>query len=297
MSLTKFLDPRNDMAFKKIFGSEKNKDILIHFLNDMLDFKEKQPIKEVQFLKTVQDPDVAAKKTSVVDVICTDELGNSYIVEMQVTQEKGFAKRAQYYAAKAYGSQLKINGKYQDLKEVIFLAITDFIMFPNKSAYKSDHVILDKDSLDHDLKDFSFTFLELEKFNKNIDELKTIIERWIYFFKHAKETSKEDLIKIIGNEKCIQRAYEELDRFNWNEEELNAYEAAAKKQLDYEAAMDQKYDEGLAKGNIIGEVRGDYNARVEFAKKLLKQNMAIEAIVNLTGLTTQQIENLTITKD
>lgn len=279
--LSKFLDPKNDVAFRKIFGSEKNRDILIHFLNDMLVFKERQPITEVQFLKTIQDPEIAAKKTSIVDLMCTDQVGNRYIVEMQVAKEKGFAKRAQYYAAKAYGSQLKISEKYQDLKEVIFLAIADFIMFPNKVAYKSDHVILDKDSLEHDLKDFSFTFLELGKFNKNIDELSNIIERWSYFFKHADETSKEDLAKIIGNEAIIQRAYEELDRFNWNEEELTAYEAAIKKQMDYEAAMEQKYDEGKMEERLV------------IAKKMIVQNIAVAVIADLTGLTIEQIEQLT----
>lgn len=202
----------------------------------------------------------------------TDEAGNRYIVEMQVTKEKGFTKRAQYYAAKTYGSQLKIKGKYQKLKEIIFLAIADFIMFPNKAAFKSDHVILDRDSLEYDLKDFSFTFLELGKFNKKIAELSAIIERWIYYFKHAEETSKEDLAKIIGDEEIIQRAYEELDRFNWNEEELTVYEAAIKKQLDYEATMEQKYDDGLAAGKA--------EKAQEIAKKLLKQNMATEAIAN-----------------
>jgi len=282
--LSKFLDPKNDVAFKKIFGNEKNRDILIHFLNDLLVFKERKPITEVEFLKTIQDPEIAAKKTSIVDLMCTDQDGNRYIVEMQVAKEKGFTKRAQYYAAKAYGSQLKISEKYQDLKEVIFLAIADFVMFPNKVAYKSDHVILDKDSLEHDLRDFSFTFLELGKFNKNIDELSSIIERWAYFFKHAEETSKEDLAKIIGNEAIIQRAYEELDRFNWNEEELTAYEAAIKKQMDYEAAMEQKYDEGKAEGKA--------ESMVEVARKLLAKKMAIETIVDITGLTAQQIQEL-----
>lgn len=276
--LGKFLDPKNDVAFKKIFGNEKNQDILIHFLNDMLIFKERQKITEVQFLRPVQDPEIAAKKTSIVDIMCTDKAGNHYIVEMQVAKEKGFTKRAQYYAAKAYGSQLKIREKYQDLKEVIFLAIADFVMFPNKVAYKSDHVILDKDSLEHDLRDFSFTFLELGKFNKKIDELSTIIERWAYFFKHAEETSKEDLTKIIGNEAIIQRAYEELDRFNWDEEELTAYEAVIKKHMDYEAAMDQKYDEGKTE------------KAQEIAKKLFKQNMEIHLIAELTGLTLDQIK-------
>lgn len=290
--LNKFLDPKNDVAFRKIFGNEKNRDILIHFLNDMLIFKEKKPITEVQFLKTIQDPEIAAKKTSIVDLMCTDQDGNRYIVEMQVAKEKGFTKRAQYYAAKAYGSQLKIGEKYQNLKEVIFLAIADFIMFPNKVAYKSDHVILDKDSLEHDLRDFSFTFLELGKFNKTIDELSSIIERWAYFFKYADETSKEDLAKIIGDEVIIQRAYEELDRFNWNEEELTAYEAAIKKQMDYEAAMEQKYDEGKIEGEAKGLAAGEMKAKIDVAKKMLQAGLDVNIIRQITNLSVTEINNL-----
>ena len=278
--LSKFLDPKNDIAFKKIFGNEKNKDILIHFLNDMLKFKEKKPISDVTFLNTVQDPLIAARKTSVVDIMCKDELGNSYIVEMQITKEKGFIKRSQYYAAKAYCSQLGVKGKYKDLKEIIFLAIADFTMFPNKANYKSDHVTLDRDSYENDLKDFSYTFLELEKFNVPIDQLKTMAEKWAYFFKHAEETSQEDLNKIIGSDLIIKKAYEELDHFYWDEKELQDYEAATKKTMDYEAAMDQKYDEGKAERNI------------EIAKSMLNENMDTALIAKLTGLTIEKVTEL-----
>ena len=75
--LPKFLDPKNDVAFRKIFGNEKNKDILIHFLNDMIVFKERKPIVDVTFLKAIQDPEMASKKTSIVDILCRDESGNS----------------------------------------------------------------------------------------------------------------------------------------------------------------------------------------------------------------------------
>src|SRR5271154_4785922 len=100
--LAKFLDPKNDVAFKRIFGAEKQKNILIHFLNDMLGFANEEKIKQISFLKPAQDPDIASKKQSIVDVLCTDEQGNQYIVEMQVARTPGFEKRAQYYAAKAY---------------------------------------------------------------------------------------------------------------------------------------------------------------------------------------------------
>ncbi len=172
----KFLDPKNDFAFKRIFGTEKNKDILIHFLNDIIEFEEGVHIQDVTFLKPIQDPEIRAKKTSVVDILCEDDKGNRYVVEMQVAKEKGFEKRAQYYASKAYISQMNKNGKFHALKGVIFVAITDFIMFPRKKDYKSDHIILDKKSYENDLKDFSFTFLELPKFHKKIDELSNTTE-------------------------------------------------------------------------------------------------------------------------
>ena len=284
MPLTKFLDPKNDIAFKKIFGTEKNKDILIHFLNDMLAFKEQKPIVDVSFLKTVQDPEISSKKTSVVDVLCTDQDKNTYVVEMQVASHKGFEKRAQYYAAKAYVSQMDRGGQYENLKEVIFLAIANFTMFPEKENYKSDHIILDRDNQQHDLKDFSFTFLELEKFIKTKDQLTSIVEKWAYYFKHAEETTPEELEIIIGQDSVIKRAYEELDRFYWKEEELLAYEDALKKDMDYEASMSKKYDEGLSDG--------EKRAFVKVARNMLKQGLSFHNIASATGLSAKEVKKI-----
>lgn len=288
--ISKFLDPKNDVAFKKIFGTEKNKDILIHFLNDMITFKERGPIKEVTFLKTIQDPETAAKKTSIVDILCKDNKGNQYIVEMQVAKEKGFEKRAQYYASKAYISQAHAGGEYHNLKEVIFLAISDFVMFPNKKGFKSDHVILDKDSYENDLRDFSFTFLELPKFNKDINELSNIIEKWMYFFKHAEETSEQDLHKIIGHDEIIERAYEELNRFSWNEEELLTYDQAEKYEGAYLASMAQKYDEGLTAGVEKGKKEGREEEKILMVKAFFSQGVDIETISKATGLPKEEIK-------
>ncbi len=82
MALSKFLDPKNDVAFRRIFGTEKNKDILIHFLNDILGFTGKNEIKDIEFLSTIQDPDIASKKQSIVDVLCRDSTGVQWIIEM-----------------------------------------------------------------------------------------------------------------------------------------------------------------------------------------------------------------------
>ena len=185
MAISKFLDPKNDVAFRRIFGTQKNKDILIHFINDVLGLKAGDKIKEVTFLPTIQVPEIAAKKQSIVDVLCKDENGVQIIVEMQVSPQEGFEKRAQYYAAKAYSRQLnkgkEEGSRYIDLKAVIFIAISDNILFKDKVRYKSDHIILDKESYAHDLKDFSFTFIELPKFKiTDIDLLTNIVEKWCY---------------------------------------------------------------------------------------------------------------------
>ncbi len=292
----KFLDPKNDFCFKKIFGSEKNKDILIHFLNDMLIFKEKLPIKNVTFLKTIQEPEIAVHKTSIVDVLCKDEHGNQYIVEIQVAKEKGFEKRAQYYAAKAYCSQAHAGGSYADLKEIIFLAIADFVIFPNKAAYKSDHVILDKETSENDLKDFSFTFLELPKFNKNINNLETIIEKWVYFFKYGEKTSEDDVERIIEGDDIIERAYEELNRFSWNEEELLTYDQSEKYYNSYIATIENKYEEGiekgLKKGREEGKQEGIEESKLIIAKNMLKTGINEKTINQVTGLSFEQIKAL-----
>ncbi|MDR3623816.1 MAG: Rpn family recombination-promoting nuclease/putative transposase [Chlamydiales bacterium] len=282
--LSKFLDPKNDFAFKKIFGTEKNKDILIHFLNDTLTFKEGFPIQEVTFLKTIQDPEIISNKTSIVDILCKDERGHTYIVEMQVAKEKGFEKRAQYYASKAYISQTKAGGEYHNLQEVIFLAIADFIMFPNKEYFKSDHVILDKKSYENDLKDFSFTFVELPKFHKTIDDLSTMLDKWVYFFKHAEDTSEKEVSRLGAHDPIMERAYEELNRFSWSDIELLTYDQKDKYARTYKASMDQKFDEGEA----VGLAKGIATV----AKAMKSQGMTWQSIHAVTGLSQIAIETL-----
>jgi predicted transposase/invertase (TIGR01784 family) len=288
----KFLDPKNDFAFKKIFGTERNKDILIHFLNDIVTRGVRPAIKHVTFLKTIQDPEVAIKKTSIVDILCEDESGTRYIVEMQVVKFKGFHKRAMYYAAKAYTSQMEKGEKYEDLKEVIFIAISDFTIFPKKKAYLSEHVVLDKHNHEHDLKDFSFTFLELPKFNKSINELKNMTDKWMYFFKHGTETSLDDMKKIVGDDIIFRQAYDELSHASFNEEEMNTYDQDQKRDRDYRAVLDQKFDDGIEQGVNKGIEIGEWNSKMEIARNMLSQNVDKAFISQCTGLSIEELEAL-----
>ena len=117
--MRRFLDLKNDFAFKRLFGTKDNKGILIAFLNAIFEGIHK-PILDVEFLPTVQNPEIAFLKESIVDVLCHDTAGKHYIVEMQCSSDSFFLKRACYYASKVYTGQIQAGQPFSNLKEVIF---------------------------------------------------------------------------------------------------------------------------------------------------------------------------------
>ena len=288
MAFSKYLDPKNDLAFRRIFGNEKNKEILIHFINDVLGLEGNDKIQEITFQPTIQDPVIASKKQSVLDVLCKDANGEQIIVEMQVAPQEGFEKRAQYYAAKAYSRQLnkgkEVGARYEDLKAVIFIAICNNTIFKDKKGYLSRHIILDQESYSQDLKDFSFTFIELSKFGikkKDIDKLSNIVEKWCYFFKYAPVTKEKDVSKIVGKDEIIEKAYEELNQFNWTEEELLLYEKEEKRVMDNLAAEEYVFNQGI------------FTKAIAVAKKMLfKFHLDIDTVQEVTELPRAEIEEI-----
>jgi predicted transposase/invertase (TIGR01784 family) len=285
--ITRYLDPKNDLAFHKIFGSEKYKSIPIDFLNAVFHLTGEDTIIDLEFLNPKQPPEIAARKESIVDVLVHDQRGIKYIIEMQVAKVEGFEKRAQYYAAKTYCAHFGVGHKYHDLKKVIFLAITDYIVFPKKADYKSDHVILDNKTYENDLKDFSFTFVELPKFSKTLDELQTIEDKWYYFLKHADESS--NIAEILAHHPEIKEAYELLDRYYWNEAELHWYDKNIMNIADEKGIIDAAKNEGRNEGIKEGKNEGDRSARVEIAKAMIKNGLPMDQITACTNLTLVEI--------
>ena len=182
----KFVDVKNDVAFRKIFGNEKKTKILISFLNAVLKLEGNQQIKEVSIANPYQFPRVAGEKASIIDVKAIDKQGRQFVVEMQVADVDGFDKRVQYYTCRDYSMQIDRGEQYPLLKPTYFVGILDFNYFESE-GYLSHHVIVNGETYEHKLKDIQFTFIELKKFALEVDELKTLIEKWVFFIKNAEE--------------------------------------------------------------------------------------------------------------
>lgn len=272
----KFADPKNDVAFRKIFGNENKKIILISFLNSILDLKDGYKITELTFKNTYQLPFIKELKSSIVDVKVKDQSKNSYIVEMQVSETDGFGKRVQYYVSKEYANQIEKGDDYPKLTPVVFIGILDFEYFDGRD-YLTQHIILNKKTLKNELKDINFNFVELPKFKKKIVECYTLVDKWIFFIKNAEnlEIIPEDI-----EDEGLKEAYIESDKHNWTKAELEAYEYF----------LIRKQDE---KGIIeLAEKKAIQKKTIEIAKRGIEKGMLLEDISDLTGLSIEEIKFL-----
>jgi predicted transposase/invertase (TIGR01784 family) len=267
-----FADVKNDIAFRKIFGNQNKKEILISFLNAILKLEGSKKITWVEILNPYQLPIVLGAKSTILDVRAKDKSGNEYIVEMQVTDKIGFAKRVVYYSAKSYSAQLNAGEEYRKLKPTIFIGILNFTFLEGEN-YLSRHLILDAETQEHKLKDLDFNFIELPKFNKTEKELQNLVEKWVYFIKNAENLT---VIPSDLGDKGLKSAYTEADQHTWKKEDLEAYQYSRMRETD-EKAEKMFVEEKKAK---------------QIAKMMLADKEPNEKIAKYTGLNLEQIEEL-----
>jgi len=183
-----FADPKTGFAFKRIFSSDEHKDVLVGFLNHMLDLDEGHRIASVELLPPEQRPPVAELKLSIVDVKCTDARGVTYVVEMQVLQVEGFEKRVVYNVAKAYVNQIARGDGYPNLNDVVGITICDFALWPDTEGRQLPMLtrwrMTEQQTGAKELGQIQLVFLELPKYDARRPP-QTVVEKWAYFFREA----------------------------------------------------------------------------------------------------------------
>lgn len=269
-----YLNPINDVVFKKLFGTDANKDLLISFLNGILERKGDKLISDVDFTNPYNHQPSVELKVSIVDVRCTDKAGNNYIVEMQVNPQSDYLARCHYYTACGLSLQLKEGDAYKKLLPVIFIGIANFTLFSDHDRYLSHYRLLDSVDNVCRLHHEEYHFVELKKFKKPIEELTDISDKWIYFLQHATEyeTPPQELQKT----QPLGRAFDVLERGRWTKQELATYEKFV------DAQRVEKSQLETAKMDRCNEI----------VKKMLEQNFDIETICAVTGLSEQEVRAL-----
>ena len=219
----KFISPKTDFAFKKIFGSTDSQDILISFLNALI-YGGEPIIQDLQIIDPYSAGIVSGQKDSYLDVKARITGNTTVIIEMQVLNVEAFEKRVIYNLAKTYANQLKIRDGYPRLQPVIALTITDFKMFKEQPDVISHFVFKEKEKLfDYPHLQLEMFFVELPKFNKELDELTTLTEKWIYFMKNTPDL--EAIPATMETVPELEKAFRIANQANLSLEELQNMEA------------------------------------------------------------------------
>ena len=292
MASPRYLDATNDVAFKKVFS---DKEILKAFLNSMLRLSEGQKIEALHFVPQEEIPDLGQGKRSIFDIKVLDQSGSWYIVEMQNRPDELFLKRVQVYAESTYSNQTLKGKDYSHVLPVVVVAIVNGVLFPKEVGCISRHTTREETTNTQHLFELSYAFIELGKFIKIEEELETIEDFWLFYL--AESTNiKHPPTKV--KDATILKAYEVLERFNWDEASYDAYFRAKlladTEKLEIEDAFSKGKTEGVERGKAEGleegAIKGKLEGKLEIAKNLIAKGFDDKAVLELTGLTVQEVK-------
>ncbi len=273
------LNPKIDLVFKKIFGTEQNKNVLKSLINSVLPNDEQ--IVEVTIKNPYNETDFIGDKLSVVDIKATDEKGRWYDIEIQVKEQKFYGKRAIFYLSEIYSNQLNEKDSYHKLRKTIIISLLDFDYFLNDKRYfrRCCYKDFDTDQLYPELDFADLYFVELRKFDNELTHIKTTLDRWITFLNRATELDKENLPDELKDPEIIQ-AMNTIDTMSLNPKEREYYESEKKVMRDRDAVMQTAVENAIDNRNI------------EIAKGFKADGIPYNIISKNTGLTIEQIEKL-----
>jgi predicted transposase/invertase (TIGR01784 family) len=295
------ISPRIDIAFKKIFGVEENKDLLISLINSIVGANDQ--VSEVILLNPYNPKSFKKDKLSILDIKAKGVDGKRFNIEIQISDEADYDKRALYYWAKLYTEQLKTSQGYSGLSKAIGIHILNFTSIPKAKDYHNVFHISEKSEGFTYFEDLELHTIELNKFSSNANEelsdivakVKTSLDMWSTFLTRN-DLLKADALPKELNDANLKKAITVLEVMNFSDEERDFYEDHLKWMM-IEASTVKKAEEkaearGKAEGLAEGKAEGLAEGKAEIAKKMLSKNHSISDISDLTGLSVEEISKL-----
>jgi predicted transposase/invertase (TIGR01784 family) len=273
----KYLDPKADLTFKKIFAGHP--DLLISLLNALLPLKRNQQIKSIEYLPTELVPVDPLHKDTIVDVRCRDVEGRQFVVEMQMAWTDAFKQRVLFNASKAYVSQAEMGCKYEDLQPVYSLNLVNEIFEKDMKEYKHNYHIVHDKRTKKVIEGLCFTFIELPKFHPHTMKEKRMTVLWLRFLTEINDKTQEVPAELLESPE-ISKALEEVKISAFTAEELRAYDKFWDRVSSEKTLMEGRYDEGKQ------------DKALEIAQNLKSAGMDVDTICKMTGLSKEEIEKL-----
>lgn len=273
----KYLDPKADLTFKKVFGNHP--DLLISLLNALLPLEENQQIQSIEYLPTELIPVDPIHKDTIVVVRCKDVQGRQFVVKMQMAWTDAFKQRVLFNASKAYVSQAEIGTRYEDLQPVYSLNLVNEIFEKNIDECIHNYHIVHAKYTDKVIEGLCFTFIELPKFTPHTITEKRMTILWLRFLTEINDKTKEVPAELLENPE-INKALEEVKVSAFSDAELRAYDKFWDVISSERTLLSGSYDDGQR------------DAAIQIAKNLKKIGMDVKTIMEMTGLNKQDVEKI-----
>ena len=282
----KYVNPFTDFGFKKLFGEEASKPLLMDFLNSLLP---QCQIVELSFKDKENLGRSEDDRRAVYDIYCETQSGEKIIVELQKAKQNFFKDRTLFYSTFPIQEQAEKGVWNYELKSVFCIGVLDFTFEDRaKPAGTGEvvHTVQLKDQNHHVFYDkLRFVYLEMPHFHKTEAELETRLDKWLYFIKHLEDFQA---IPAIFRDQIFIHAFEVAEIAKYTAEELEVYQENLKVYRDLHSVITTAFDEGKVEGKAEGKLEG----KIEVARLMLANGMDRETIKRMTGLTDEELSSL-----
>ncbi|KEZ50895.1 Rpn family recombination-promoting nuclease/putative transposase [Metabacillus indicus] len=284
----KRLKPLNDFVFKKLFGENKDKDILIGFINAVLDIE----VEDLYIVEEKLDKDKIDDKQGILDIKAICHSGEKINIEVQLVNEHNMIERTLFYWAKLYAEDFKAAEKYSDLNRTITINLLGFTLLDEIESFHSIHKISDTKTGKTLTELLELHFIEMPKFSSITPDVHNSLHRWLLFLREDKN-NQQNLEEVFILDQLVAKAEDKLRRLSADEETIRLYQLREKYLSDQKTQMDGARKAGWNEGRSKGLDEGKSEKAAEIAKNLLKvPGMSIQDVSDYTGLSLDEVKEL-----
>lgn len=289
----RYLDPKADLTFKKVFG--EHEDLVISLLNALLPLRADEEVIEVEYLPAEQVPNNPLRKNSIVDVRCVDAVGRQFIVEMQMVWSPEFLQRVLFNSAKAYVRQLDKGFDYSLLKPVYSLNLVNDIFEPQLPEYYHYFKLVHEEHTEKVIDGLHLVFVELPKFTPHSMSEKKMQVLWLRYLTEIKDGTEKIPQELLDNAET-GKAISVLETSSYNDAQLASYDKfwdtiSIEKTL-YNSSERKGREEGLMEGEAVGMEKGRAEEKRKIASGMKQAGIPLETIAVITGLPLEEVKSI-----